>query len=306
MSAPINLNRLAYFAAVVDAGSFTHAAERLGITKAVVSHQVLQLENDLQTTLLVRTTRRVQPTEAGRLFHARCLLILREAEDAFAELAAGEAAPTGTLRLTAPTDYGVNTVVPVVTQFTARYPDCRVEVRLGDQTLDLVRDQMDMAIRVGWLEDSSAQARKIGSFRQLLVGSAGFMGRIGVLDRPERLEAVAFVANLALRRPHSFAFTQDHAVIEVNFRSALAIDTTLGVLAAVQQGGGLSVLPEFLVDRLIASGELLHVLPDWSLPSGGIHAVFPAARFRPTKVTAFVEMLRAAEQAKTMSRLSVG
>ena len=89
MSAPINLNRLAYFAAVVDAGSFTHAAERLGITKAVVSHQVLQLENDLKTTLLVRTTRRVQPTEAGRLFHARCLLILREAEDAFAELAAG-------------------------------------------------------------------------------------------------------------------------------------------------------------------------------------------------------------------------
>src|SRR3954468_20571096 len=92
-----NLNRLAYFAAVVETGSFTRAAERLGITKAVVSQQVAQLERDLGTGLLVRTTRHVQPTEAGRMFYARCAMILREAEDAFDELAQAAAAPTGTL-----------------------------------------------------------------------------------------------------------------------------------------------------------------------------------------------------------------
>lgn len=303
MSVPMNLNRLVYFAAVVDVGSFTHAAERLGITKAVVSHQVLQLENDLKTALLVRTTRRVQPTEAGRIFYARCQQILREAEDAFAELAAGEAAPTGTLRLTAPNDYGVNTVIPVVTRFTERFPQCRVELHLGDQTMDLVRDNMDMAIRVGWLEDSSAQARKIASFRQLLVGSPAMVDRIGVINRPFDLGRAAFIANLALRKPRSFQFTHhDQASVEINFQSAIAVDTTLGVLAAVRHGGGLSVLPEFLVDALIAAGHLIHVLPDWSLPSGGIHAVFPATRFRPTKVVAFVEMLRAAEQEKSRHR----
>ncbi|MCK1379881.1 LysR family transcriptional regulator, partial [Bradyrhizobium sp. 24] len=174
----MNLNRLAYFAAVVDTGSFTRAAERLGITKAVVSQQVAQLERDLGTSLLVRTTRRVHPTEAGRMFHARCAMILREAEDAFDELAQAAAAPTGTLRITAPNDYGTAVVVAVVTAYAARYPNCRVELTLEDQTVDLASGQIDMAIRVGWLVDSSLQARKIGSFRQCLVGAPAFTDRI--------------------------------------------------------------------------------------------------------------------------------
>src|SRR5262245_50039391 len=123
-----NLNRLAYFTAVVDTGSFTRAAERLGITKAVVSQQVARLERELGTTLLIRTTRRVHPTEAGRMFHARCVLILREAEDAYGELAKASTEPRGTLRLTAPYDYGTSVVVPAVTAFLARFPSCRAEV----------------------------------------------------------------------------------------------------------------------------------------------------------------------------------
>lgn len=111
----MNLNRLAYFAAVVDTGSFTRAAERLRITKAVVSQRVAELERETGTTLLVRSTRRVHPTEAGRTLHARCALILREAEVAFDELAQAAAEPTGTLRITAPNDYGTATVVPAVT-----------------------------------------------------------------------------------------------------------------------------------------------------------------------------------------------
>ena len=167
----MNLNRLTYFVAVVDTGSFTKASERLGITKSVVSQQVAQLEEELRTTLLIRTTRRVHPTEAGRLFHTRCVMILREAEDAFGELALSSAEPTGTLRITAPNDYGIAVVIPAITAFVARYPACRVEQTLGDQTMDLSSGQVDLAIRVGWLADSSLQARRIGSFRQLLVGA---------------------------------------------------------------------------------------------------------------------------------------
>ena len=118
----INLNRLAYFAAVVDAGSFTAAAGRLGITKAVVSQQVARLEEEVGTTLLVRTTRKVRPTEAGRVFHARCASILREAEDAFGELSQVATTPTGTLRITAPFDYGISRVVPAITQFADKFP----------------------------------------------------------------------------------------------------------------------------------------------------------------------------------------
>lgn len=297
----MNLNRLTHFAAVVDEGSFTQAAKRLGISKAVVSQQVAQLERDLKTTLLIRTTRRVHPTEAGRLFHARCVQILREAEDAFAEMAAGQAVPTGTLRVTAPNDYGVAVVVPAMTDFTTRYAGCRVDLRLEDRTLDLVSDEIDIAIRVGWLSDSSLQARKIGAFRQLLVGHPALVARIGRITRPGDLKDTPVIANLALRKPLSFTFSHPgQAPEEVGFGSVISIDMTLGVMAATQRGGGLAVLPDYIVQSQLDSGALVHVLPDWTLPSGGIYMVFPSARYRPAKVLAFIEILRAAERVRTL------
>lgn len=296
----MNLNRLAYFAAVVDTGSFTRAAERLGITKAVVSQQVAQLERELRTSLLVRTTRRVEPTEAGRMLHARCVMILREAEDAFDELAQAAAEPTGTLRITAPNDYGTATVVPVITAFTARYPACRVELTLSDETLDLVSGNIDMAIRVGWLADSSLQARRIGSFRQLLVGSTAFVDRIAAATSPEDLAKLPFVANMALREPLLWRFSRgDLDRQAVRMQASMAMDTTPAVLAAVRAGGGLSVLPDFLAVDDLTAGRLIHVLPAWQLPSGGIYTVYPAARFRPPKVTAFVGMLTEAEKQRS-------
>ena len=299
MSRPLNLNRLAYFAAVVDTGSFTRAAERLGITKAVVSQQVAQLEQDLRTSLLARTTRRVRPTEAGLMFHARCVMILRDAEDAFDEIAQAAAEPIGTLRITAPNDYGTAMVVPVVTAFAARYPSCRVEQTLSDHKMDLASGKIDMAIRVGWLVDSSLQARRIGSFRQLLVGDPTYTDGIAATRDPEDLTALPFIANMALREPLLWQFSRgDLETRAVRMQASIAIDTTPGVLAAVRAGGGLAVLPDFLVADDLASGRLSLALPEWQLPSGGIYTVYPAARFRPRKVTAFVEMLIAAQQRK--------
>ncbi len=300
----MNLNRLTYFAAVVDTGSFTRAAERLHITKAVVSQHIAELERETGTTLLIRTTRKVHPTEAGRLLHARCAIILREAEDAFNELAHNTNEPSGTLRITAPNDYGVATMIPVVTAYTARYPECHIELTLRDDTVDLITRDIDMAIRVGWLADSSNQARKIGSFRQLLVGSAASAELIRTFQAPEDITKLPFVANLALKEPLLWQFSRgDLERRAIRMRAAIAIDTTPGVLAAVQTNGGLSVLPDFLVGGLVASGQLIHVLPEWSLPSGGIHVVYPAARFRPAKVTTFVAMLLEEEKRKTHSEM---
>ncbi len=295
----MNLNRLAYFAAVVDTGSFTRAATRLHITKAVVSQQVAELERETGTTLLVRTTRSVRPTEAGRMLHARCGVILRAAEEAFGELSQSASEPTGTLRITAPNDYGIATMIPVVTAYTARYPTAQVELALQDRTVDLLSGEIDIAIRIGWLADSSLQARKIGSFRQLLVGGADFAKQISKLQNPEDLTRLPFIANMALKEPLLWQFSRGELEKrEIRMQAAVAIDTTPGVLAAVQTNGGLSVLPDFLIGDLIASRQLVHVLPEWQLPSGGIYVVYPAARFRPAKVTAFVAMLIDAEKRK--------
>ncbi|MET4257483.1 DNA-binding transcriptional LysR family regulator [Bradyrhizobium sp. S3.12.5] len=287
----INLNRLAYFAAVVDAGSFTRAAERLGITKTVVSQQVARLEAELKTALLLRTTRRVGPTEAGRLLHARCVMILREAEYAIDELAQTNAEPMGVLRIAAPNDYGASTIAPVAAKFARKYPACGVDLVLSDTRTDLIANQIDLSIRVGWLNDSSLQARRLGTFRQLLVAPPEIAVAVRV-DKPDDLAALPFIANGALGEPLVWRFTRnDIEVCTVRMRQAIAINTTPAVLAAALAGGGLSVLPDFLVSEHLKAGRLVHVLPSWALPSGGIHVVYPAARFRAPKVTAFVAML---------------
>ncbi|MGB3069248.1 MAG: LysR family transcriptional regulator [Ottowia sp.] len=288
-----NLKRLAYFTAVVETGSFTAAADRLGITKAVVSQQVARLERDFHATLLSRTTRKVLPTDAGQAFYQRCARILREAGDAFDELAEVASEPSGTLRLTAPLDYGIIAVVPAVAEFTRRFPQCKVDAVLRDQALDLMSGQAELAIRVGWLTEQHLQARQIDTFRQVLVASAAWHEQVSKLAGPEELTALPFLANTALREPTHWQFSRHGAEPQqVSVRSVMSMDATLAVREAVRHGAGLSILPDFAVQEDLAAGRLIHVLPQWGLPSGGIHAVFPAARFRPAKVRAFVDLIQ--------------
>lgn len=287
----INLNRLAYFAAVVDAGSFTKAADRLGITKTVVSQQVARLEAELKTSLLVRTTRKVEPTQAGRKLHARCVMILREAEDAVDELSEARAAPMGRLRIAAPNDYGTSMIAPVAARFARRYPACMVDLVLSDARIDLVAGQVDLSVRVGWLDDSSQQARRIGTFRQILVASPDLAASL-TPQGPQDLAGLPFIVNGALREPLVWHFSKgDFERRTVRMRQVMSINATPAVLAAARVGGGLAILPDFLVADDVRSGQLVEVLPDWTLPAGGVHIVYPAARFRPPKVTAFVAML---------------
>ncbi|MET4575487.1 LysR family transcriptional regulator [Ottowia thiooxydans] len=297
-----NLKRLAYFAAVVETGSFTAAADQLGITKAVVSQQVARLEREFRTTLLTRTTRKVSPTDAGRTFYQRCALILREAGEAFDELGEVAQEPSGILRLTAPLDYGISAVVPVITEFTRRFPQCKVDAILSDQSLDLMSGQVELAIRVGWVTQLNVQARQIGSFRQLLVAAPALLEKRARLKAPQDISALPFIANTALRDPVHWSFSRSEVERQsLVVHPVISLDATLAVREAVRHGAGLSVLPDFAVSEDIEAGRLIEVLPQWGLPSGGIHAVFPAARFRSAKVRAFVELMQERMPSKTNS-----
>ncbi|KQM96569.1 LysR family transcriptional regulator [Sphingomonas sp. Leaf25] len=290
-----NLKRLAYFAEVVETGSFTAAAARLGITKAVVSSQVARLEQAFETTLLVRTTRSVRPTEEGRIFYERCARILSEAQAAFDGLAAGDGAPTGLLRLTAPLDYGVAMVVPAIAVFRERFPACTVDLVLSDATLDPVGSDIELAIRVGWLTDSALRARRIGTFGQVLVASPDH----GVAPdaTPADVAALPFVANGNLGDPLGWTFRSDSGAAQaVRFATTLAISATIGVLQAARDGAGLAILPDFTVADDLASGRLVRLLPGWQLDRGGVHAVMPGTRFRPARVTAFLDILAERER----------
>ena len=162
MTELLNLNRLAYFTTVMETGSFTAAADRLGIAKAVVSHQIGKLEEELGATLMRRTTRRVTSTEEGRRFYDRAVIILREAEAAYGEISQGAAEPTGTLRLTAPLDYGTKMVAPIIAAYLRKYPHMRVDASFDDAVSNLVDEQIDLGIRVGHVMHLSQLHAKIG------------------------------------------------------------------------------------------------------------------------------------------------
>lgn len=287
-----NLKRLAYFAEVVETGSFTAAAERLGITKAVVSQQVARLEQAFETTLLMRTTRSVRPTEEGRAFYERCARVLSEAQEAFDGLEADDRAPSGMLRLTAPFDYGIAVVVPAIAEFQRRHAECTADVVISDRTLDPVEKDIELAIRVGWLNDSNLRARRIGSFQQILVGTPELAARLMDTTTPDQLADLPFVTNSVLRDPLGWTFSDGAGhQRSVRFSATLIIDATLGALEAVRAGVGASVLPDYAAQADLASGRLVRLLPDWRLESGGIYAVTPATRFRRARVSAFLDVL---------------
>ena len=289
---PRILSRLVYFTTVVETQSFTKAAERLGITKAVVSQQVARLEENLGTALLVRTTRRVEPTEAGRLLHIRASAMLREAGEAVEEAAQGNHRPRGTLRILAPADYGALRIVPVIADFLRRYPECRADLRLGDRITDLFEGEIDLSIRVGWLTDSSLHARRLGTFEQVLVAAPSLVARLEGILSPDQLADLPLIVNTALPQATDWHFTGPTGEqFLLDARAVLSVDTARGVHAAVLAGLGLGILPDFMAAADIERDRLIPVLPDWRLPGGGIHAVYASSRLRPTRVSAFVDML---------------
>lgn len=292
-SGSVNLNRLAAFAAVVESGSFTVAADKLGLTKAMVSQHVSRLERELGITLLTRTTRRVAPTDAGSAFYADCAPVLQEVEAAIARVGGESEVPSGTLRLTAPEDYGPAVVVPALAGFLRKFPGVKVELVATDQVVDLVSGRFDLAIRTGWLRESSLRATQLGAFDQVVAASPGYLKGAGMPKRPQDLAKHRWIALTILRSSLTWNFSaRDGKTRTVRISPAISTNSTASLRAFMREGLGISVLPDYMLDADIAAGKLVRVLPSWSLPQGGVHAVYPNVRYTSAKVRAFVDFLR--------------
>jgi DNA-binding transcriptional LysR family regulator len=293
MANDVNLNRLAVFAALVRAGSFTRAAEELGMTKAMVSQHLARLEQELGVTLLVRSTRRMSLTEAGATFHADCVRILAEADAAIARVGESRDTPRGTLRLTASLDYGIAVVVPKLARFMREHPAVQVDLVLSDHISDVIAERFDLAIRGGWLRDSSLRSTRIGGFRQLLVATPDYLAAHGTPRRPEDLAAHGAIAMSALPAPLRWTFTaQGGQRRTVRLRQNAQANSAAAVRGLVLAGAGIAVLPDYMVEDDIRAGRLVALLAQYRLPEGGVHAVYPG-RKAPAKVRAFIDLLQA-------------
>jgi DNA-binding transcriptional LysR family regulator len=285
-----NLNRFVVFSAVVEMGSMSSAAGRLGIAKGAVSTHIQRLEQELGASLLVRTTRKLSLTEAGERFFAACQSILKEAESAIAAASQSSHDLSGSLRITAPVDYGASVVAPVITRLQQENPALRIELISGDRLFDLVEEGVDVAIRLGRLRDSSLQAVRITEFDEWLVAHPTLAKAFSV-DDPGEIASLPFVVLSVLPHPTTWQFKGARgAVRSVQFRAAITANTALATRTMALSGLA-TVLPDFVVREDVKEGHLVRLLPKWRLPGGGVYAVFPPSRYRPQRVRALVSAL---------------
>ncbi|MCE7520205.1 LysR family transcriptional regulator [Vreelandella titanicae] len=283
-----DLNGLPIFVALVEAGSFTKAAERLGCTKTRVSLQIRQLETRLGVTLFLRTTRRVQLTQAGEALYHQCHPLLIDLQGALASTVSDTQQLHGELRITAPEDYAAGVLSDAVVAFSRLHPALHIELRSGDQVSDMVQDGIDLAFRLGWLKDSTLRARRIGTFQQHVVAAPDYLKRYGTPSHPKALEDHAWIAFTPLKAPLTWTFQRRDERYEVQMSAGLAANSTVSLVALMVAGGGLSVLPDMTAAPEIAAGRLVRVLEEWTLPEGGAYAVYPPGRHITAKTRAFM------------------
>lgn len=279
------LGDMAVFAAVVDAGGFTAAGARLGLSKGAVSKAVGRLERHLGTRLLNRTTRRVEPTEAGEALLAYCRGVVQQADAAEQHLGRLREAPRGLLRMSATVSFGIARIAPLLPALTARYPDLQVALALDDTVVDLVGERIDLAIRIGRLPDSGLIARRLGTIRGSMVASPDYLARHGT---PRTL---ADLAGHACLRYDEHVRSWSVPGMTVPIGPGPAVNSTLGQLQVALGGGGIGLLADYLAAPHLASGALVRVLDGEATSAIEVHAVHPYARHVPPKVSATIAFL---------------
>jgi DNA-binding transcriptional LysR family regulator len=291
----INLNRLVAFVAVVEVGSLTGAAARLGLAKTMVSKHMQLLEAELGVTLLMRTTRRLSLTEAGRAFFDASRDVLQATEEAVEIARTGLKNPQGTLRVGAPIDYGTAVIAPLLVELQRSHPSLKVELLCADRYVDLIAEGIDVAVRLGKLSDSSHVAVRVGSFVKWLVASPQFIETHGVPDTLTQLAALPYVVLTVLPHPHTFVLEgpgKKKRTVRMT-EPAFSTNTAYAARAAALAGAGVALLTDFSIGEDVAQGRLVRLLPEWEMPRADIQAISPGARHRQHKVRVFIDALKA-------------
>ena len=291
--APTDLNALLVFACVAEAGGFTAAAAQLGVAKAKVSLAVSRLETQLGVTLFSRTTRRVALTDAGQALYAQCVPPLRAVQDVLAQVGTGGEL-AGTLRISASVDYAAHTVSRAVAAFAALHPQLEIDLRTSDRVVDMLQEGIDVALRLGWLRDSSLRATRLGDFEQYVVASPAYLAQAPRIRHPRDLAAHDWVALTLLPTPLTWKFKSARGQSRtVRVAGRLRTDSPSALRSLLLNGCGISVADQLTTADAVRTGQLVRVLPDWSLPRGGVYAVHPPGRHIAAKARAFVDFYQA-------------
>jgi DNA-binding transcriptional LysR family regulator len=293
---PEELLGMIYFARVVEQQSFTHAAAKLGVSKAAVSMRVSALEAELGVKLLHRTTRKLALTTEGAALYERCARVAAAADEAVATARGASETPRGILRVNAPIAFAEDYLAEPMASYLERYPEVRIELGISDRTLDLVEEGIDVAIRItSRLRGAGLVAKKLASDRPVLCASPAYLARRGTPESAADVLSHDCLVYQLLRVGDEWRFREqgdkEPLALAVTPRFSAASGAVLRRAAVA--GMGLAVLPRFMVASELAAGRLSIALDTLYAPSLGIYAVYPETRRPPSKVRAFVDWLSA-------------
>ncbi|MFY0693206.1 MAG: LysR family transcriptional regulator [Paracoccaceae bacterium] len=286
------LTEMEAFATVVDQGGFTDAARKMGISKSAVSKHVSSLETRLGARLLNRTTRRVSPTEIGLAYYDRARRVLNDAGEADALVSSMQSAPSGLLRISVATDFGVNHMSPILGDFLVDYPDITVNMVLNNRFVELISEGFDLAIRIGEMEDSSLRARKLTETTKRLIASPGYFEQFG---RPEKIDdlnehKLLHYSNQSAGNVWKLTAPSGEKR-QVRTQGWLTVNDGQSLLNACVSGLGIAYLPSFLYADALAEGLVVEAMPDLPKETQGIFAVYPPGRYTQPKVRTFIDFL---------------
>lgn len=281
------------FIRVVDLGSFSKAAADVGIGQPSATKLVAQLEKQLGSRLLHRSTHGVTPTEIGALYYEKCKLIAHHIEEAETVAALLQSQVQGGLRISTSVAFGRRVLVPLVMRFMKLHPQLQIELNFEDRYVDLVEQGIDVAIRMGPLADSTLGARYLGVNPWVLVASPEYLEKRGEPSVPADLAAHEALIYSTVQGDARWHFTgTDGRTLPVPVKGPLRSNNLSALLAAARGGMGVAALPRYVAHKSIRSGVLRPLLTDWTLPQQEIHAVYPSPQLVPTKVSGFVAWLQ--------------
>ncbi len=268
-----DLNAMALYVKVVEAGSMAAAARLTGLPKSTVSRRIAELEKDLGATLLHRSTRVLNMTDSGRLYFDRVQPVVRTAEQAAVEVRSRNARAVGLVRISATIGFGQGVLAPLLCQILSDEPELRIDLRLSEERINVIREGLDLAVRMGSLEDADLLSRRIATVARVLCASPAYLAAHPAPRKPDDLRGHSCIVTAADLNRWRFADGQE---IDVPWRFAagnvfMARDAALG-------GQGIALLPRYLTRDAVSNGELVEVLPEFPVPHAEATAIYPRDR----------------------------
>jgi LysR family transcriptional regulator for bpeEF and oprC len=294
MSTSLDLNRVQLFREVVLAGSFSKAAARMRMPKSRVSRTIAALEHELGVQLIYRTTRQFRLTQTGNELFQKTAPLIEELRSSLIQVSSQSEEISGMIKISVSEDVGSELMAKICADFMKTYPKVEIGLHAANQLVNLVKDSIDIAVRMGPSRDSSMMQRKIGSVGLILVASPGFLERSGGVTRLEQLEALPHLAFSppGIRR-HTLRLSNGKETRSLRMEAAFSCNNFFTLRGMALEGMGVARIPAFLAKEQIELGSLVHLFKDWTLEKNPVLLLTPQQKEQPARIRAFLDFLAA-------------